>query len=293
MALFKPATKEQSRLRMALVGPSGSGKTMSALAIASHLGDRIAVVDTEHGSASKYADLYQFDTCELQSFHPQQYINAIQAAEQAGYDVLIIDSLSHAWMGKDGALELVDRAAKRSQSNNSFTAWRDVTPIQNQLVEAMLGCKCHLIATIRVKTEYVMEKDDKGKTVPRKVGLAPVQRNDLEYEFDIVGDMNLENNLIISKSRCPALSGQVIAHPGEQVAIALQEWLSDGVPATPKVNRENIIAQTSQELLRLGWSSTDGKKHLDATYGKTSRTYLSDSELIDFLEYLKSLPAAI
>ena len=120
--MFKQASKEQSRLRMALIGLSGSGKTMSALAIATHLGSKIALIDTEHGSASKYADQFQFDVCELQSFHPIQYINTIREAEQAGYDVLIIDSLSHAWMGKDGALELVDRAAKRSQSNNSFAA---------------------------------------------------------------------------------------------------------------------------------------------------------------------------
>lgn len=272
---------------MALIGPSGSGKTMSALAIASHLGNSIAVIDTEHGSASKYADIYQFDACELQSFHPQQYINAIQAAENAGYDVLIIDSLSHAWMGKDGALELVDRAAKRSPSSNSFAAWRDVTPLHNKLVEAMLSANCHLIVTMRAKTEYVMEVNEKGKTVPRKVGLAPVQRDGLEYEFDICGDMDLDNNLIISKSRCPALSTAVIPKPGEDLALTLKQWLTDGIQAKPKINREAIIAQTSRELSRLGWSDIDGKKHLEATYGKTSRSLLSNEELVDFLEYLR------
>lgn len=287
--IFKPATKEQSRLRMAIIGSSGSGKTMSALAIAQHLGNSIAVIDTEHGSASKYADLFTFDTCELSSFHPQQYINAITEAEKAGYDVLIIDSLSHAWIGKDGALELVDRAAKRSPSANSFAAWRDVTPLHNKLVEAMLQCNCHLIVTMRAKTEYVMETNEKGKTVPRKVGLAPVQRDGLEYEFDICGDMDLDNNLIISKSRCPTLSAAVIPKPGENLALTLKQWLKNGVPAKPRINREAIVAQTSNELSRLGWSDIDGKKHLEATYGKTSRSLLTDDELVDFLEYLQQV----
>ncbi|MDF5730812.1 MAG: ATP-binding protein [Rhizonema sp. PD38] len=230
--MFLKAVKSQSKLRLALVGPSGSGKTFSSLAIASGLGQRIAVLDTEHGSASKYADKFNFDVVELSSFHPKEYINVIQAASNANYDVLIIDSLSHAWMGKDGALEQVDRIAKKTQSSNSFAAWRDVTPMHNQMVEAMLACKCHLIATMRAKTDYVVEPNEKGKMVPRKVGLAPIQRDGLEYEFDVVGDMNLENELIVGKSRCSALSGQIIAQPGLQLAEILKKWLLDGTPTS-------------------------------------------------------------
>lgn len=228
---FKKATKTQARLRLALIGPSGSGKTYSALAIAKHLGDRVAVIDTERGSASKYADLFSFDALELDTFAPTTYVEAIHAAEAAGYDVLIIDSLSHAWMGKEGALEQVDRAAKRSQSNNSYTAWRDVTPMHNALIDAILQSACHIIVTMRAKTEYVLEENERGKKVPRKVGMAPVQRDGMEYEFDVVGDMNQENDLIISKTRCPALTGQVINKPGEQIAKTLKVWLSDGAPA--------------------------------------------------------------
>lgn len=231
---FRRATKEQAKLRMALIGPAGSGKTYTALNIARNLGQRIALVDTEHGSASKYADLFEFDVLELESFHPANYIEAIHAAEQAGYEVLIIDSLSHAWMGKDGALELVDRAAKRSPSGNTFAAWRDVTPLHNQLVEAMLACKCHLIVTMRSKMEYVQDKDEHGKTVIRKVGLQPVQRDGLEYEFDVVADMDISNNLIVSKARCPQLSGAVISKPGQEVADILRAWLTTGAPPAEK-----------------------------------------------------------
>lgn len=232
---FKKAIKLDSKLRMALTGPSGSGKTFSALAIATGLGGSIALIDTERGSASKYADLFEFDVCELSSFHPQRYIDAIREAEAAGYAILIIDSLSHAWMGKDGALELVDKAAKASKSQNSYVAWRDVTPLQNALVDAITGSACHVIVTMRTKTEYAQEKDDRGKTVIRKVGLAPVQRDGLEHEFDVVGELDYTNTLVISKSRCPALQGAVIEKPGKEVAEVLAAWLKgEKPPEIPK-----------------------------------------------------------
>lgn len=228
---FQRATKKQAKLRLALIGPSGSGKTYTALTLAQHLvpGGRVALIDTERGSASKYADLFEFDVQELESFHPQRYIEAIREAQAAGYDVLIIDSLSHAWMGKDGALELVDKAAKRNPSGNSFAAWRDVTPLHNQLVDAMLATRLHVIVTLRSKMEYVQEKDDKGKTVIRKVGLQPVQRDGLEYEFDVVGDLDQDNTLVVTKTRCSALHNAVVSKPGHELATTLAEWL-DGEP---------------------------------------------------------------
>lgn len=246
--MFKRATKSQIKLRLALIGISGGGKSYSALSIASHLGKSIAVVDTEHGSASKYADLFNFDTCELTSFHPQNYIDAINAAS-SNYDVLIVDSLSHAWMGKDGALEQVDRIAKRSPSSNTFAAWRDVTPLHNQLVEAMLLCQSHLIVTMRSKTEYVMEEyEDKGrkKTRPAKVGLAPIQRDGLEYEFDVVGDMDRDNNLIVTKSRCPDLVGRVINKPGKDLAYSLRAWM--GEPWLLWKSEEDAITWAAAQL---------------------------------------------
>jgi ABC-type dipeptide/oligopeptide/nickel transport system ATPase component len=229
MSMFQKATKEQSKLRMALIGPSGSGKTYTALKIACELGQKIAVIDSERGSASKYADLFAFDCLDLEEFSPQRYIQAIEAAGQEGYDVVIVDSLSHAWMGKGGALEQVDNAAKRSQSKNSFAAWREVTPLHNQLVDTILQSPCHVIATMRTKTEYVIEKNDQGKSTPRKIGLAPVQRDGLEYEFDVVADMQIEGStLVVSKTRCPALNEFVVSKPGKEVADKLIAWLSSG-----------------------------------------------------------------
>lgn len=228
---FTKATKSQARARIALIGPSGSGKTYTALKLAQGLGASVAVIDTENASASKYADEFEFDVLVLEEFSPQTYVRAIRAAEGAGYDVLIIDSLSHAWAGQGGVLEMVDRAAKKYR-NNSFAAWRDVTPHHNALVDAMVRCQCHLIVTMRSKTHYDVQKDEKtGKMMPVKVGLAPVQRDGVEYEFDIVADLDLDHNLIVSKTRCRALDGAVISQPGEELAATIRDWLSDGEPA--------------------------------------------------------------
>lgn len=225
----RKATKTSARLRLALIGPSGSGKTYSALSIATALKGPVAVIDTERGSASKYADLFTFDVLELESFAPDTYVAALEHLRGGGYTTVIVDSLSHAWMGKDGALEQKERAEKRG--GNSWTAWRDVTPMYTRLVEAIITYPAHVIATVRAKTEYVQEKDERGRTTIRKVGMAPVQRDGLEYEFDVVGDMTLDNEMLVSKTRCPSMAGKSYPKPGANVAAVLSAWLSDGAPA--------------------------------------------------------------
>jgi len=230
---FTKATKHKAKLRAALCGVSGSGKTYSALAIASHLGKRIAVIDTESGSASKYADQFTFDVDDTLPDHsPKSYIDAIQAAAAAGYDVLVIDSLTHAWAGRGGALEMVDVAAAKSQGN-SYAAWRTVTPWHNKLVDAILTAPIHIIATMRTKAEYVLESKN-GKQVPRKVGMAPIQRDGMEYEFDVVGDLDLSHTLSISKTRCPSLDGKLFQLPGKDVADIVLKWLDSGAEALEK-----------------------------------------------------------
>lgn len=231
---FVKATKHQLKLRMALIGPSGSGKTYSALEIAKFLGARVALLDTEHQSARKYADLFDFDTMEIDNYHPQNYINAIKEAEAAGYEVMIIDSMTHAWTGKDGALELVDKFSKK-YSGNKHAAWGDVTPIQTDMIETILASKMHIIATMRSKMDYVQEKDAQNRTIIRKVGMAPIQRDGLEYEFDLIGEMTTENDFIVSKTRCSALTGYIVNKPGKDVADILLNWLNTGVqaPAPP------------------------------------------------------------
>lgn len=233
MSKFQKATKKQARLRMTIVGPSGSGKTYSALSIASAMGGRIAVIDTEHGSASKYAGIFQFDVLELTTFAPANYVAAISDAVAEGYDIIVIDSLSHAWMGKGGALEMVDKAAKASRSGNSYVAWGEVTPEHNKLIEAIVSARAHVFFTMRVKQDYAQERNERtGKTEIRRVGLAPVQRDGMEYEADVLGEMNLNNVMTITKSRCPELMGKAFDKPGAELAATLKAWLSDGEAVT-------------------------------------------------------------
>ena len=226
MSLFKPAVKVDAKLRLALCGPAGSGKTYTLLTLATHLGGPIAYVDTEHGSASKYADLFKFDVIEPDVFDPRKLIEFIDGAIEDGYKVICIDSLSHYWMGTGGELDLVDAAAKKSQSGNSFAAWKNVTPIHNKLVDTIIGAQIHVLVSMRTKTEWVIEENDKGKKTPRKIGLAPVMRDGIEFEFDVCGDLDQDNTLVITKSRCPELSGKVINRPGKDMAVVLKRWLS-------------------------------------------------------------------
>ncbi len=234
--MFKKAEKKEAKLRLNINGPSGSGKTWTSLEVAKHLvnGGRIALIDTEHGSASKYSDIFDFDTMELVSpFHPQRYIDAIQAAAEAGYDVLIIDSLTHGWAGPGGVLALKDDFA-RQQKYNDYTAWGPAGKLQDALVEAILNASMHVIATMRSKMKHAIEQVEKGgrtRTIVRKIGLEPIQRSGITYEFDIVGDMDIENVMVVSKTRCSELAGKVFHQPGADLAEILVRWL-DGIPVT-------------------------------------------------------------
>jgi hypothetical protein len=252
----KKATRKDSKLRMALAGPPKSGKTFTALTTAVGIAGpngRVGLLDSERGSASKYSDDFDFDVEEIESdFSPQHYIKLIKQYEDK-YDVLVIDSLSHAWFGKGGALEMADKASARTK--NSFTAWREVTPFHNALVDAILQAKCHIIITLRVKVDYVFEKDEKtGKTVPKKIGLAPIMREGIEYEFDVLADMDSET-CMISGTRCRPLSGFVEKHANEGLVKPLRIWLglddSDGKavkakPPTPEVTPEVTLEVTPE-----------------------------------------------
>ncbi|MCG9893714.1 MAG: ATP-binding protein [Thermosynechococcaceae cyanobacterium MS004] len=276
--MFQKATKTQSRLRLALSGPSGAGKTYSALNIAQHLGKTIAVIDTEHGSASKYADLFDFDVCELVDHHPAKYIEAIKAAAQAEYDVIIIDSLSHAWFKE---LELAGKG---------FDGWKAVRPLERALIDAMLSSSCHVIATMRSKTDYVMEEytkknGDKG-TAPKKIGLAPIQTSGIEFEFDLAGELDLEHILTISKSRCPALSNQTFLNPGQELAEFLTAWLTDGAPMPETHQQKCDRVRVAREAAGLDTESV--KALLVSQFNRTSPSQLTTAQVDELVELIQT-----
>jgi hypothetical protein len=226
---FKRAVKYDAKLRLAISGPAGSGKTYTLLKFAALLGGPVAAVDTEHGSMAKYADEFAFDVEELATFDPLIVPERIQQASGAGYRSLIIDSLSHFWNGKDGELEQVDRITARSKSNNSWAAWREVSPKHNKLVEAIITAPIHVLVGMRVKTEWLIESGKDGKMQPKRVGLQSIMRDGIEYEFDVAADMDLDHNFIVTKSRCPKLDGQIYHKPGEEVAEILKVWVHSPV----------------------------------------------------------------
>ncbi|MFM9373304.1 ATP-binding protein [Streptomyces sp. Da 82-17] len=240
---FAPATKEQSKARVALDGPSGSGKTFTALTIASALGTRIAVIDTERGSARKYANEFAFDVLELAYFSPDDLVEALAAAGAAGYEVVVVDSLSHFWSGSGGMLEQVDHAAKKGFGGNSFGGWKEARPMERRMVDALVAFPGHVVVTMRTKTDYVLETNDRGRQVPRKVGLKPEQREGLEYEFDIVGSLDFENTLIVTKSRARVLTGAVVKQPGIEFGQQIREWLEDGTAVEPV---EDLISEAKR-----------------------------------------------
>ncbi len=231
--VFRRAVRAKVKARIGLVGPSGAGKSLTALLIARGLvgpEGRIAGIDSERGSLSLYASEVEFDCLDLPDHSPHTYVMAINAAVDAGYDAIVIDSLSHAWTGKEGALEQVDTAAKRSKSGNTFAAWRDVTPGHNHMIDTIVGADAHMICTLRAKTEYILEDNGRGKQTPRKVGMAPIQRDGMEYEFDLVAELDLDHNLIVSKTRYIdlGLDQRVIARPGIELGSSIRQYLMAG-----------------------------------------------------------------
>ena len=227
--VFKKATKTALSIKIAISGTSGSGKTYSALLIAKGLGGKTAVLDTEGGSASLYADLFDFDTWEdmdPRGFPPEFFIYVIKEAEEAGYQNLIIDSLSHEWMGRGGCLEIADAIARAKCKGNTFTAWNEVTPRHNRLIDTILGSSLNIIATMRSKSDYVITKDEKsGKSTPQKVGLATIQRDGMDYEFTLMFELDRDTHMANpGKDRTHLFSDPIIIT--EETGRLIASWLT-------------------------------------------------------------------
>ncbi len=234
--MFRKAERRKAKLRLALTGPAGSGKTYGALLIAQGLGGKIAMIDTENGSGDIYADTCDYDIETLTApYSIQKYLEAIHEAEAAGYDVLIIDSLSHAWSGQGGLLDVHTQLTNNAKGGNSYAAWGKITPWQNRLIETMLSSNCHIIATMRSKTDYAMFQNERGKTEIRKVGLAPVQRDGMDYEFTIVFDLGMEHTVTVSKDRTGLFDKQVFEITPDTGKM-LRQWLDTGADVQPDAN---------------------------------------------------------
>ena len=272
---IRKAERKKAKLRLGISGPSGSGKTWSALEIAKGMGGKVGMIDTEAGRGELYGSDFDYDIIRLEApYSPERYIEAIKTFEKAGYDTLIIDSLSHAWVGEGGVLSIVDKAG-----SNSFTqGWKVGTPKQNALIDALVTSKMHIITTLRVKTEYVVEKNDRGKAEPRKVGLAPVQRDGLEYEFTVFMDIsNQEHIAHVTKDNTKMFDQQFIK-PSVEMGEKLMEWLNTGMSEQEtfvKVKVPEILAHISEIA-----SSHELKDYYIKVYREYEEKYTEEFKVI-------------
>ena len=214
---------KQAKIKMALQGSAGSGKTMSALLLAKGIvGDysKVAIVDSEHGSADLYAHLGNYNVLTLEApFSPEKYIKAIDVCLKAGMEIILLDSISHCWE------YLLDFHSK--MAGNSFTNWSKITPLQNNLVNKILQSPVHFIATMRTKQDYVLNQKD-GKFVPEKVGLKAIQRNDLDFEFTLVFDIDIKHFASSSKDRTNLFSDRPEFKITEGTGKIIRDWCNSG-----------------------------------------------------------------
>lgn len=236
----QPAVRKGQKARIALAGPSGSGKTYTALTLARTLGEKVLVIDTERGSSALYSDEFLFDVIEwVPPFDPRELAQVI--GEASAYDVVIVDSLSHFWEGEGGTRDIVDAAASRSRGN-SFAGWKEGTPAQDRMVQAIVSAPNHVICTMRSKVDYVLEERN-GKQVPTKVGMAPIQRAGVEYEFTLTADLDLSHQAMVTKSRCRSIADRVFkAGEADRLGKELADWLSSAEPAPERISADHAAA---------------------------------------------------
>lgn len=282
MNAFVKATRKKAKLKLAITGSSGSGKTFGALRLASGMSSKIAYIDTENSSASLYSDRFSFDVLDIAPpYNHEKFVDAIKAAVGGGYEVVVIDSASHFW---EGILAYKDALDKRG--GNSYTNWNEAGNKFKGILDAVLQSPIHIICCMRSKMDYVLETNEKGKQVPRKIGLAPIMRDNIEYEFTTVFDVTMDHNTKTSKDRT-GLFGDAIFQITEGTGNQLLAWLDKGEDApkpppawTPEQEAEKhklaielvaLIGKEWQAPFKCEHGSKSPADFLDALYYKLTQ----------------------
>lgn len=292
---IRKASRKRAKLRLGISAPSGAGKTMGALLLAFGITgdwDKIGMIDTEEGSGELYVgvqkhgiEIGEFQYIRIsKDFSPVHYVDAVKAFESSGVEVIIIDSLTHAWAGTEGLLDKHGKVA--AKSGNSYTAWRDVTPQHDALVNSMLQSKCHIIATMRSKVEYALQDGDNGKKKVVKMGMAPIQREGMEYEFTAFFEVDSNSIASPSKDRTDLFSTLNAAGQLEKrsfvitpkVGEELLGWLNKGGEPEP-TTLEKIQALLAKVTL-------DPENPHDAFLQNADLTVQPDDRLNKILTYL-------
>ena len=294
-SIFKTAERGQSKLRLAITGPSGAGKTFSALKIAAGLvpGGRIAVIDTEAKSAELYAGLPGIPSFSCVDFSPpfttENYLRLIKIAQNEGFDLLIIDSISHQWDGAEGSIKYRKDSEELARSNiNTWTNWAKYSPEHDKFKMALIHTPMHMIATMRSKTSYIAEINDKGRTAPKKMGLQPIQRDGIEYEFAIVFDMNIDHIASVSKDRTGIFAGQSFK-PDAETGKIIKDWIASGKAEAAQVptDKASMIKEIMELMAELSLSPEDASEILMKECGVKSLKSSNIEHLTKFLGLLK------
>lgn len=311
---LKKAARRKAFLKAGITAPAGAGKTLGSLLIAygmmkekysnlpdSELWSKIAVIDSENGSGELYVNsvhantqIGEYNAVTLTPpFTADKYTSAIELCENSGIEVAIIDSTTHLWAGEGGLLEKQNMVAAKSKSGNSYTAWREVTPDHNRFVDKMLQCNMHVIATMRSKMEYVQEKDDNGNTRVRKLGLKPVQREGMEFEFTIFLDVDDNHTTTASKDRTGILDGKMFKIT-PQIGKDIMAWLETGVDMIPTVISDTRShADVKAEVVSLIKSNPNLKEEYGKIFSKFDQSgnpnNLSADNLKKALEEMKNI----
>lgn len=265
MSTLRKATRKKAKIRLGLSAVSGGGKTYSSILIAKGLsnGDlsKVAIIDTENGSADLYSHLGGYNVLTLEApYSPERYIEAIKECEAAEMDVIIIDSITHEWDGKGGILEI-----SNSMSGNSYTNWAKLTPRHQAFIDAILQSKCHVITTVRRKQDYeLMDRD--GKKVPVKVGLKEVTREGFEYELTLNLELDVKHQASASKDRTGLFINKPEFTPNEETGALLLKWCEEGIDV--EKSEQMLDKATSLEELKsvfLGLSKAEQKRVAEYT----------------------------
>ena len=275
---IRKAERRKAKLRLALCGVSGSGKTYSALKIAKGMSGKTVVIDTENGSADLYCQLHDYDVLTLNApFSIERYIEAIKMCEKAGYDIIIIDSYSHAWVGSGGILD--EKNGVRNK--NDFAAWATVMPKHERLIQKIIQSNAHIIACMRSKAKYEIVMNSSNKMTPVKIGLAPIQREGTDHEFTIVLDIDKDTHMYYaSKDRTGIFEGknEIV---DESVGERLIEWLEEGFSRDDLISDHVKRIESSQNMdeLKSAWAFIYNDNLLNPELEKLTK--LKDSKKIE------------
>lgn len=243
---LRKANRQQSKIRLGLSAVSGGGKTYSAILIAKGLsGDlsKVALIDTENGSGDLYSHLGDYNVLPLSApFSPEKYIQAIKACEDAGMEVIIIDSITHEWDGKGGCLDILESLGGKYQD------WAKVTPRHQAFINAILQSKCHIITTVRRKQDYEMTKDNSGKMKVEKAGLKEVTREGFEYELTTNLEIDSRHNATASKDRTGLFSDKPAFVPSEETGEMIREWCESGIDVTTEIDKAIEMLKNCEDV---------------------------------------------